>query len=318
MADCEQNPAIPVYIQNPPLIQENCSQGCDPNSNFYVSPSGFGKTTEIIAGTNISVVDISDALVDRFIVNVIPTVQLTVDMTLVAKESSVVKTNPVLYGTVIDEVLLDWTYNNTELTLSQTLTNDGGLTPPVLDYDDISHSYTGQSIQADIDFTIDGDDGLGNGSLSEASETEGIVFGNYRVWGVGERYDYDKDSIPNLHTYAELVTFLEDLLTTSGTKELTTTRVKTVYGEGTTLEHFYYFYPKSWGFATFTKYNFEGGFLRLKRNATDGIEPATNFGSLDAGEQDILIDNGLAEEAFMVYMSLNDAIEDATEPIYVT
>ena len=92
-----------------------------------------------------------------------------------------------------------------------------------------------------------------------------------------------------------------------------------LYGEGGNLEHFYYFYPKRWGFATFTKNNFVGGgFKRLKRNASNKIEPATDFDAYDAGEQDIMIDNGVATDAFLVYMSVNDQIADDVEPIYVT
>jgi hypothetical protein len=316
MADCEQNPVIPVYVQNPPLVNENCESCGDPNQGFYESGVNYGKTTELIAGTNITIVDISDSNVDRFIVNAVAAEQLTVALTLTAKAASVVKTNPVLFGTIIDEVQLDWAYNNA--IASQNLTNNGGITPPILAPADVQHIYTGQAITDGITFTIAGDDGLGNGSISQAQDSRSITFGNYRVWGVGERYDYDKDNIPNLHPYSALKTFLEDLITSSGTKELSTTRVKTIYGEGGTLEHFYYFYPKSWGYATFTKNNFQGGFLRLKRNASNEIEPATNFSSADAGEQDILISNGLDEEPFMVYMSLNDAIDDPVEPIYVT
>ena len=318
MADCEQTPVIPVYAQDPPLADENCEACGDPNQSFYESGVSYGKTTELIAGTNVTIVDLSDSNVDRFIVNAVAAEQLIVALTLIAKAASVVKSNPVLFGEVIDEVQLDWAYNNPSASMVQNLTNNGGLTPPVLAYDDVQHIYNGQSIQDGITFTIAGDDGLGNGPESQAQDSASISFGNYRVWGVGERYDYDKDNFPNLHTYAELQTFLENILTSTGTKEVSGSRVKTLYGEGTTLEHFYYFYPKSWGFSTFTKNNFQGGFVRLKRNASNEIEPATNFSSLDAGEQDILINNGLASEAFMVYMSLNDAIEDALEPIYVT
>jgi len=285
---------------------------------FYSAAHNYGKITELIAGQEIQITDISDTIVDRFIIDHIPAEQLTVGLTLTAKESGAEYSNPILWGRSIDTIQLDWAYNH--IITSQTLTNNGGLTPPSLDSDDVQHIYTGQAIQnQDIDFTIAGNDGLGFDPESLASDTEGLEFGNYRVWGVGERYDYDRDSAPDKHAYSALQTFLEDLLTTNGTKELKTTRLKTdLFAEGGELEHFYYFYPKSWGFATFTKYNFTGGFVRLKRNASDEIEAATNFDSYDSGEQDIMVDNGIMEDAFLVYMSLNDQQDDDTEPIIVT
>ncbi len=285
---------------------------------FYSAGNNYGKITEILAGSEIQVTNLSDTIVDRFLVDHVPAEQLSVGLTLVDKEATVERTNPVLWGRTIDEIQLDWVYNHTITT--QTLTNNGGLTPPVLGPNDVQHIYTGQAIQnTDVDFTIAGDDGGNFGSLSLASDIEGIEFGNYRVWGVGERYDYNKASAPDLWDDNDLITFLEDLLTTSGTKELKTVRVKTnLFGEGGELEHFYYFYPKRWGFATFEKYNFVGGLVRLKRNAADKIEPATDFYAYDAGEQDIMIDNGVATDAFLVYMSVNDQQDDDTEPILVT
>jgi hypothetical protein len=88
-----------------------------------------------------------------------------------------------------------------------------------------------------------------------------------------------------------------------GTKEKTTTRVKsplTSDASGGT-QYFYYLYPKQWGFATFYQNGVPGGFKRLKN--VGGVISVGSFASEDAGEEDILISNGVGTEAFYVYQS---------------
>ncbi len=312
---CEdRNPVTPIYTRAAPLNNENCVTCGNPNSNFFQAPPVSGKTTEILAGTQIGVTDLSDLLVDRFRIDWIPVVDLTVDLVLISYAAGVPKPNLVLWGTTLDQFELTWTYNKTPI-FSQLLSNDAGLLPSITNPTSRSASYINENIlNQDVKFTITGNDGTGlSGAI--ATDTNSALFGNYRVWGVGARVDQGTTN------YTTFKAFVEQLIASDGTTELTSLRTKSdLFGEGDVLEHFFYCYPKDWGFATFTKNNIPGGFKRLKK-VGQFIQVATNDFSEDGDEEDIIINNGNGangDQAFRCYQSTSDNIDDQVTPIIVS
>jgi hypothetical protein len=309
MAECtdceERNPVIPTYSKAVPFVNENCGD-CDDNALF--SPPEFGangKPTIVTGIEPIEVDDQTDSLAYKFVTRYSPIAQLTVALTLVAKDSlDAVLSGIILLGKVVATVELSWVYNRPTEIASQTLTNDGGINEPTLLPDAVVFDYLSQAIGTNVDFTIAGDDGLAF-PTSLAEETKSIVFGNYRTFGEGARRDLGSTSATNMKS------FIDGLIGGAGTIEKTTTRVKNpLIGEGLTVnDFFYYAYPKSWGFATFFQNGFPGGFKRLA-NVAGTIEVAS-LDSLEAGELDLLIDNGIAEESFYVYQSTNGFAEGA-------
>jgi hypothetical protein len=300
--DCSsRNPVIPTYSKAVPLVNTNCVSCGSSFSIPGVDSGGGGKAVEILPGDQIAVSDLSDSTTARFLVAYSPHVALNVTLTMIAKAATVVKSNPILLGTVIDEVNLTWVYN--KAVLSQDLTNSGGLTPPTLIAADIAHDYTGLSLSVSTSFTITGNDGEGKPNSIDA-DTKSISFGNYRGWGIGARRDLGAT------TLAQMQTFIEGLIGGAGTIELTTVRQdQALTAEGGNLEHFFYFFPKGWGFATFLQNGIPGGFKRL--GSVSGTIQSVPLNAYEVGEQDILIDNGLASEAFHIYQSTSDNISGA-------
>lgn len=261
-----------------------------------VDPEGSGgKPVEILAGPSIGVEDLSDADTYRFRVSYVPYVDLLATLTLIAKEVGVAKSNPVLKGTVIDAVELDWTYNK-EVT-SQTLTNTGGLAAPTLGTVERSHDYTSQTITSDITFTISGNDGNGQpGSVD--TDVKSITFGNNLILGNTTNF--------NLQATASFLTAIAGF-----TKIVKTARAHTYFATGGVNQHHYVIYPKAWGLGTFTKGIFEGGYIRLK-NVAGTLKQELGGGDV---ESDINITNEKGHtEAYYVYMSLYDNQEDAVTP----
>ena len=251
------------------------------------------KDVVLIPGTGIQIDDLSDVNTYKFRFSTVVTVDLTVALTLVAKEASVVKTSPILKGTVIDELNLSWVYN--KVIASQTLTNTGGLSVPSLTSSDVVYNYTGQNIQSGMSLTIDGDDGLMQ-SGSTASDTKSISFGNLLWLGKG----------PSKLNQAEsgLEAFLETLTST-----VKTSRSHTYFATGSTNEKHFVAYPASFGLGTFTKGIFTGGYIRLK-NVAGTLKFTLGVGDV---ESDIIITNSKGyAEAYYVYESEYDAQEDAT------
>jgi len=312
MADCsEQNPVTPVFSRARPVSNENCIGSCgDPNGDeaIYTPPEVPQKDVIILPGFRINVTDLSDSATWKYLIDYAPYTALSVALTLQAYEGVTLKTNPVLDGTVIDRVFLQWAYNKS--VASQQLTNNGGILPPTLVPSDTEYDYTGQTIESAIAFTIQGNDGAGE-SGSVANDTKSITFGNYRTWGVGDRSD--------LYTAATFKTFLEDLIANSGTKELTTVRLKNALdGEGDPGEYMYYLYPKSWGYARFFQYNNEGGWVRVYKDSNGDLQTVSpGVESEQVGEQEILVSNGLVERAMRVYRSLNDNQGANVEPFEI-
>lgn len=280
----------------------SCEGSGNPTKNLipvFDPPATPGKVVEVLAGPGILVDDLSDVDTYRHRVTRVDIVALTAALTLVAKELTVVKSMPILKGTVIDEVNLTWVYN--KAVTVQTLVNTGGLTAPTLGTVERSHDYTGQSISSNMSFTLEGNDGEGQ-SGSIASDLESITFGNYMWLGHG---------VSKLNSAASgIETFIESLATST----IKTSRTHTYYATGGVNEHHFIAYPKAWGLATFTKGIFDGGYVRLKNVAGTLVA--------DAGvnpELDITFTNSKGHaEAYYVYESLYDNQADAVTPFVIS
>jgi len=279
---------------------DDCGCGGNEFPLITVDPgNGGGKPVSVIAGPGIEVVDMSDANEWKFEVSAAPLIDLDVDLTLIAKKAGVAKANPVLKGVVIDAVELDWTTNKD--IVSQTLTNNGGLTPPTLLAADRSFDYTGQNITTNISFTLQGNDGLGQpGSID--SDTKQIFFGNNMLLGVEEDFTNG--------TSGDLTTALAGF-----SKVVKTSRAHTYFATGAANEHHFVLYPKTYGLATFTKGIFTGGYVRLKL-VLGVFKQELGIGDV---EVDYMVTNeeGFAE-AYYVYMSLYDNQNDAVTPFIIS
>lgn len=267
-----------------------------PNDFPVVNPESPGeKPVILIAGSSIDIEDLSDAEAHRFKISFVPYVDLLATLTLIAKEIGVVKSNPVLKGTIIDTVELDWTYN--KAVTSQTLTNTGALTSPTLGTTERSHDYTSQTISSDVSFTISGNDGNGQpGSVD--TDVKSITFGNNLLLGDTTNF--------NLQSTASFIT-----ATAAFSKTIKTARTHTYFATGGANRHHYVVYPKAWGLGTFTKGIFEGGYVRLK-NVGGTLKQELGGGDV---ETDINITNEKGySEAHYVYMSLYDNQADAVTP----
>lgn len=298
------NPVTPNYSKAKPVANDGClGCGTDNNQGFYVPPSGGGKDTELIAGNQIGVTDLSDSLTDRFLVDYLPITQMTADLTLIAKISSAAQTLPILKGYIVDEVNLTWTYNKATVVI-QTLTNNGGLAAPTLLDADRAYDYTVQSIGSNTAFTISGDDGLGYGSQSIGEDTKSVTFGNHMAWGAGASL------------LGMTVADAQILFNALTSKEIRTNYVKNVYATGQENEKFFVFTPKAWGLPTFKKGIFVGGLMRIKKV----VGQAALKSELAGGEteEDILITNAAGySEAYYIHETLFDNVEDPDTPIEI-
>jgi hypothetical protein len=285
------------------MCKMSCNGCGNPIKNIipvFDPPEGSNaKDVIVLAGPGISVDNLSDADTWRYRVNAEEFQALTVELTLVAKELGVAKANPILKGTVIDTVELDWTYN--KAINSQTLVNTGGLTPPTLDAADRDNDYATQNIQSNISFTIEGDDGLGQPG-SEASDVESIVFGNLMWLGHG------------LTKIGSSAASLEAFIESLQTSVIKTARAHQYFATGGANQKHFVAYPKAWGLATFTKGIFSGGYVRLKNVGGTLVQ--------DAGvnpETDIIITNSKGyAEAYYIYESLYDNQNDPVTPFVIS
>lgn len=308
MANCptceERNPATIEYSKAKPLSTANCDS-CD--SPFFIpdvnSSGGSSLPHEIIAGDQISVAEIGGSSQQVTVVAYDPDLPMTAILTLVAQVASVVQGAIVLFGKVVDEVNLSWAYSKPNEVSSQTLENDGGLSEPALGPNETVHDYTLQAIQANVEFTITGDDGEAKPD-SIGIDKKSVTFGNYKWWGDGARLDSGSTST------GALVTFIEGLLAGAGEENIDVDRIKaSLVASGGNLEHFFYFFPKDWGFAIFTQNGIPGGMKRL--GAVGGLIQDVPLTSYEGGEQEIQINNGEAADAYHIYMSPSDNINGA-------
>lgn len=265
----------------------------------FDAPASASKDVFILAGPGISVDNLSDADTWRYRVNAEEFTALEVTLSLIAKESAAAKSSPILKGTIIDSLELDWTYNKD--ISSQTLTNTGGLTPPTLIDDDRSYDYTGQTITANLSVSINGNDGLGQPGSTD-SDTKSITFGNLMWLGHGA-------SKLNTST-ASLEAFIESLATSI----IKTARAHTYFATGGANQKHFVAYPKAFGLATFQKGIFVGGYIRLKNVAGNLVE------DIGVGtELDITITNSKGfSEAYYIFESLYDNQNDAVTPFIIS
>lgn len=271
----------------------------DPNKNVipvFVNNTQ-GKKVEVLAGSGIGVSDLSDANTYRFEVEAIPYIPLTTNLTLVAKAAGVAKSVPVLKGTVIDRVELTFAYN--KAIAGQTLVNTGGLSVPTLLPADVGFNYIGQTINSNLNFTLQGNDGLSQpGSI--ASDVETLSFGNVMYIGKGASKIGAASS--------GMEAFIEALA--SGT--IKTARQTSYFATGGVNEKHFVAYPKAWGLATFTKGIFSGGYIRL-------INVGGVMATGGTPETDLVITNSAGfAEAYYVYESLYDDQNDPVTPFVIS
>lgn len=282
MADCN-NPQTPAYNKlNPAAIDPNCGGGG--GANIILPPTGGGgggKSAEVLAGTDIAVQDISDSLVDRFVVNYAPYTDVIVDLTLTPKALGVDKTAPILKGTTIDEVLAEWSYNpeTDPLIINQLLTNDFLATDPILGAGDRNATYSGEAITENKWINIQGSDGRTNDSNQKT-----ILFGNYLSVGV---------TTPSLEFQDPLLA--QTVFDGLPDQRRTTTQANqafNAFGTADPPQYMIIAYPKHYGTSIFTKGTFAGGYIRMIRTLRGGIP--TWVTSLDIAEVeiDVDIDNG--------------------------
>lgn len=293
------NYLIPQYALDMPV--PNLCESCGCNEFPIVQPVNTGgKPTRVTAGAGISVANLSDASEYHFQVSRVEIIALNVSLSLIAKEAGVVKTSPILKGTVIDAVELDWTYN--KVIATQTLTNNNSLTPPTLSLFDIDFDYDAQSIISNTTFTITGNDGLGvAGSIDTA--TASISFGNLMWLGYGASKFNSSSST--------LEAFIESLQINI----IKTSRTATYYATGVSNQKHFVAYPAAYGLAIFTKGIFSGGYVRLKKV---GLTIKSDLDVSDI-ESDIIFTNSKGyAQTYYVYESLFDNQADAVTPFIIS
>lgn len=262
-----------------------------------VTYTGTGKEVVIIEGVRINVEDLSDTETYRFRINHVEYLALTATLGLTAKAAGVIKTSPVLKGTILDRIEFTFAYN--KVITSQTLTNTGGLTPPVLAPGDTLYNDDPVAVTTNITFTLTGNDGEGQpGSVD--TDVKSISFGNVMYLGHGP------DKVGTLASGIEA--FIEAL----GTSSVKTARTHNYFATGGVNEHHFVAYPKAWGEAVFTKGIFSGGYVRLK-NVGGTMEVS------GTPETDVSFTNaaGFTEE-YYIYQSLYDNQNDAVTPFIIS
>ena len=305
MAECDNNPQTPVYSRARPIINNSCSGLGGANINNFYNPAVIGKTAEVIAGDQIDVDDLSDALVDRFQVHLDLVTQLTVELTLIAKIATVVHAIPVLSGLVVDEINSSWAYNGLSIN-NQGLTNDGGLVVPSLAQAARTYDHTGLTVSADVALTISGNTGGGYTPQSLASDVKSVTFGNYLAYGAAASLDGALE--------ASAQTYFTNIIGLSQT-EVRVDRLSSIYGLGGQNEKFLIFIPKVWGLASFYKNPFAFSMLRVKLANTGYLRHDLLGGET---EQDIILNNGTGfTEAYYIYETFFDKMADAVTPIQI-
>jgi len=295
--DCENgNPITPVYSDAKYVLNPNCADpGCPA---IYVPPegSGGGIPVSVIAGTDISVEDLSDANQYTFRVNYDPFVALTASLSLLGYAGGLQKVEPILKGIVIDEIRSSWSYNKGIIS-SQELNS-----VPVVPATERSLIETGLNVTTDITYTLDADDGQGEaGSIAQA--TDQLLFGNYQIWG-----DYTQMLGQPASSVATMIANLANK-----DQEIKRSRGNSVFATGGAGRYFFVIYPAAWGEATFYKEPFYGGFQRLKNDGgTLVVTPAGAETPISWTNEE-----GYSEEIY-VYQSLYDNTEDAVTPIIIS
>lgn len=289
-----ENPVIPIYAQTAPTINKNCLGSCGGEGLNQILPpvTTVGKTTELLEGFSIGITDLSDAAVDRFEIAFNAYEAVAVALLIVAKAATVIKSNPVLLGTIIDAVECDWSYNavrDGDINL-QTLVNSGAGADPTLIATDREFDYSGLTIVADATVTITGQD-----TRSSDNDSELITFGNYLSTGVSNPSMLFRD--PDTDTQA-----IFDGLNIQTIK--TTQQNHSFDAFGTDQEYFVIAHPAAWGESLFTKGSFTGGYQRIYLVNRGGNNIFVNEVLGGDTPADIDIDNGNGHtEPYFFYQS---------------
>lgn len=270
----------------------------DPNKNIIpvFDPGSQAKSVALVAAPQVVITNLSDVSTYRFQVGTSVYTALTTGLTLVAKAVGVIKSTPILKGTIIDRVELTFAYN--KVIASQTLTNDGGEVSPTLGPLDVGFTYTGRNIQSTVAFTLTGNDGSGQpGGI--ATDIKSVAFGNLMWLGFG------------VSKVGAAASGMQAFIQSLQTSVIKTARAHTYFATGSVNEKHFVAYPKAWGLATFTKGIFSGGYVRLKSVA--GVMQTTG------SETDLIITNSLgAAEAYYVFESLYDNQNDVITPFIIS
>ena len=290
-----ENPEIPQYADNPPPANENCGGNGGNNGLNIVSPpqvgGGGGKDAEVLAGFSMLVNDLSDINTDRFEVNYDPYEAVAVSLGIIAKSSTVQKTNPILKGTNIDAVECLWSYNaarDADIN-AQTLVNSGAGANPTLLATDRGYNYSGLTITDDASVTVDGTDGR-----TSDDEVDNIIFGNYIAIGVA-----------NPSMLFQLPAAAQAIFDALSDKRIKTTQAGESFNAfGTDQEYMTIAHPESWGDSAFTKGSFTGGYQRIYKVNRGGDDMFVNEVLGGDVELDIVINNGNGfAENFYFYQS---------------
>lgn len=293
----------PSYALPAPIPNPNCA-GCGGRTLYYpplvVPGAGGGNPIEIDAGPGIDVQDLSTSELDHFIISQIPITTLSAALSLVAKAGGVAKSNPILQGTAIDQVIATWSYNGviTSQVLNAVFGGSDSAEIPILASGPRTSDFEA-SIEEDATFTITGNNGQGF-PTSIASSSAQVLFGNHVAWGDGA--SLIGEDVADLQAFFDS---LSKAVQRSKGKSLTTT--------GGLNEYFFYLVPVRFGEVTFTKGIFPGGYRQLL--SIGGVfVPEDEVGSGDVIDE-ILIENDEGfTEAYRVYMSLYDNQDDPDTP----
>lgn len=287
---------IPKYAPAAPSINENClSTRFEYGLNIINPPAnggGEGLPVEVTAGHSMLVTDNSDDEKWSHEVAYSAYEEVAVALSIVTKELTVVKTNPILSGTVVDAVECDWSYNAARDgdIATQTIINTGAGSDPSLNASIREYDYSALTIQTDATVTITGDDGISNDN-----DVEVITFGNYLAVGVSD---------PSLLFL--LPENLQAVFDALATKTVKTTQAGHNFDAfGTSTEYMVICHPVSFGETIFTKNNLPGGYKRIY-SVTRGGSPLLVDEVLGGDtENAISIDNGKNghTEDYFFYMS---------------
>lgn len=310
--DCkDKNVATPVYTEaSPPAVQQGCetcgSEGNIGGGGVILPPNqggaGGGNITEVLAGNQMLVDDNSYPGVDSFTVHYNPYTNLTTNLTATPYILGVLQSGLMLFGWLIDEVRLAWSYNKT--IAAQALTNDGGLDVPALNVVDRDFTYLNEAIIAKLIFTMTGNDGQGQ-SGSIKTDTAVVDFGNHILWGdYNDMVNQPESEIVNLLTSLQGQSLI-----------ISNTKGRSIHATGGVNRYFFYLLPERLGEVIFSKNNFVGGFYRLK--LVSGVLK-TELAGGDV-ETDIVLTNpaGYAEK-YYIYQTSQDNQVDPVVPFIIT
>lgn len=284
------SPETIVYARA--LPNSDCGGG--QNNSFYNLPiDPNSRIVEInTLDPQLVINDLSDSNKWKFNIDFLPYSALAAIASMVPYANDVAKPNPTLLGETIDRVDLTWEFSN-DVTSQVLTSDDGSITHPTLDTEDESHSYTGLSITENTEFYLNGNDGKGlEGSTLQIIFK--LLFGNYFYYG-------NSTSLLNQAT-SGLQAILGGM-----NKDIAVSLEKDLYATGEANKHFFFAYPKRFGLPdSIKKGEMTGGYMRLK-NVAGTLKSELIGGDT---ESDISISNGLASEAYYVFMSQFDYQDD--------